>query len=78
VTIGFSIGEVAMKYVTGTLSVVLLLLVLVFSIQNREAVNVAFLFWSLSIPKIFLILGTYLLGMLSGWGAVELVKRTVM
>jgi uncharacterized integral membrane protein len=64
-----------MKYITGTLTVVLLLAVVIFSIQNREAVAVSFLFWSLSIPKIFLILGTYLIGMLSGWGLVELVKR---
>jgi uncharacterized integral membrane protein len=66
-----------MKYVTGTLTVVLLLVVIIFSIQNREAIDVSFLLWSLSIPKIFLILGTYLLGMLSGWGAVELVKRAL-
>jgi uncharacterized integral membrane protein len=66
-----------MKYVTGTLTVVLLLAVVIFSIQNREPVAVSFLFWSLSIPKIFLILGTYLIGMLSGWGLVELVKRVL-
>jgi uncharacterized integral membrane protein len=66
-----------MKYVTGFLTVVLLLIVVIFSIQNREAVAVSFLFWSLSVPKIFLILGTYLIGMLSGWGVVELVKRAL-
>jgi lipopolysaccharide assembly protein A len=66
-----------MKYVTGTLTVVLLLIVIIFSIQNRETVSVSFLVWSLGIPKVFLILGTYVLGMLSGWGAVELVKRAM-
>lgn len=66
-----------MNYVIGTLAVVLLVVVLIFSFQNREAVDVSFLFWSSSIPKFFLILGTYLLGMLSGWGAVELVKRAL-
>jgi lipopolysaccharide assembly protein A len=66
-----------MRYVTGTLAMVLLLAVLVFAIQNRETVGVSFLVWSLSIPKVFLILGTYILGMLSGWGAVELVKRVM-
>ena len=35
--------------------------------------DVAFLAWSLSMPKIFFVLGTYVLGMLSGWGLVELV-----
>jgi lipopolysaccharide assembly protein A len=66
-----------MRYVSGALAIALLIAVLVFAIQNREAVSVSFLAWSLSIPKVFLILGTYVLGMLSGWGAVELVKRVL-
>jgi uncharacterized integral membrane protein len=69
--------RVAMRYVMGALTLMLLILVVVFSIQNREVVNVSLLFWSLSTPKVFLILGTYLLGMLSGWGVVELVKRAI-
>jgi uncharacterized integral membrane protein len=64
-----------MRYVTGTLAVVLLVAIVVFSIQNRSAVDVSFLIWSVSIPKVFLILGTYLLGMVSGLGFIELVKR---
>ena len=66
-----------MRYVTGTIAIVLLLAVIIFALQNRETVGVSFLFWSLSIPKVFLILGTYVLGMLSGWGTVELVKRAI-
>lgn len=64
-----------MHYVTGTLAVILLLVVLVFSFQNRDAVDVAFLLWSMSIPKIFLILGTYVLGVMSGWGLIVLLKQ---
>jgi putative membrane protein len=64
-----------MSYVTGTLAVLFLIVVVVFSIQNLESTNVSLLFWSMSIPKILLILGTYLLGMVSGWGFVELIKR---
>jgi lipopolysaccharide assembly protein A len=64
-----------MRYVSGTLAILLLLVVVVFSLQNREPVSLAFLVWSLSIPKVFLILGTYVLGMLSGWGLVALLKR---
>jgi putative membrane protein len=66
-----------MRYVTGTLGVVLLLIVAVFSFQNRDSVDVSFLIWSTSLPKVFLILGTYVLGMISGWGLVELIKRLV-
>jgi uncharacterized integral membrane protein len=64
-----------MRYVTGGLAVLLLVAIVIFSIQNRTAVDVSFLIWSVSIPKVFLILGTYLLGMISGWGLLELVKR---
>ena len=65
-----------MRYVTGSIAVLLLGAILIFSIQNRTAVDVSFLLWSVSIPKVFLILGTYVLGMVSGWGLLELVKRS--
>lgn len=64
-----------MRYVTTTLAILLFLIVVIFSLQNRGAVDVSFLIWSTSLPKIFLILGTYVLGMVSGWGLVELLKR---
>ena len=60
-------GIGVMALCTGALAIVLLLLVLAFAIQNRETVGVSFLVWSLAIPKVFLILGTYVIGMLSGW-----------
>ena len=63
-----------MSYVKGILAVVFLLTVLVLAIQNRAGVDVSFLFWSFQSPKFLLILGTYLLGMISGWGLVELIK----
>jgi uncharacterized integral membrane protein len=47
----------------------------VFAIQNLGAVEVTFIVWTASISKIVLILGTYFLGMLTGWGLIELVKR---
>jgi uncharacterized integral membrane protein len=55
--------------------IVFSLIVLIFAIQNREPVDVAFLMWSMSLRKIFLVLGTYVLGMFSGWGVVEIAKR---
>jgi uncharacterized integral membrane protein len=44
-------------------------------VQNHASVDVSFLRWTMSMPKVFLILGTYVLGMLSGWGLVELIRR---
>jgi uncharacterized integral membrane protein len=64
-----------MKYVTGALAVILLILIIIFAVQNRASVDVTLLAWSISLPKIFLILGTYVLGMFSGWGLLELLKR---
>ena len=64
-----------MSYFTGVLAIVLLLIVVVFSIQNLGSVEVSFLVWTMSIPKIMLILGTYVMGMLTGWGIIELIKR---
>jgi uncharacterized integral membrane protein len=64
-----------MNYAKGMLAVVLLLLVLVLAIQNRAGVDVSFLFWSFRSPKVLLILGTYLLGMITGFGVVELIKK---
>ncbi len=66
-----------MKYVTGTIAVLLFITILIFSIQNLEIVDVRLLTWSIQVRKVFLILGTYLLGMLSGWGAVEILKRAI-
>ncbi len=53
----------------------LLLVILVVSVQNRASVDLSFLLWSVSLPKVFLILGTYLLGMLSCRGLVRLIQR---
>ena len=66
-----------MKYVTGTIAVLLFITILIFSIQNLEIVDDRLLTWSIQVRKVFLIMGTYLLGMLSGWGAVEIVKRAI-
>ena len=41
-----------MRYVTTALLIVFSLVVLIFAIQNREPVDVAFLMWSMSLRKI--------------------------
>ena len=64
-----------MNYVTGVLGGIALLAIIVFSIQNLEAIDVSFLFWSASVSKVVVIVGAYLLGMISGWGVLEVAKR---
>ncbi len=64
-----------MRYVVGALWTLLLVIIVTFSVQNRASMDVSFLFWSMTMPKVFLILGTYVLGLVSGWGLVEVIKR---
>jgi uncharacterized integral membrane protein len=69
-------GEM-MRYIGTALLCLLLVVVLIFSFQNFASVDVQFLTWSVTLPKVFLILGTYLMGMLSGWGLVVLVRAAI-
>ncbi len=64
-----------MHYITSALAILALVAIVIFSIQNLEAINVSFLVWSVSISKVLVIIGTYLLGMITGWGLVEIIKR---
>ena len=64
-----------MRYGVAAVWTLLLAVIVIFSVQNRASVDVSFLHWTMSMPMVFLILGTYVLGMLSGWGLVELIKK---
>ena len=66
-----------MRYVKITIAVVLLVAMVIFAVQNIESVKVSFIVWSVNAPQVFVILGTYVLGMLTGWGLVEVLKRTL-
>jgi uncharacterized integral membrane protein len=50
-----------------TASLIVAILVLIFIIQNAEAVKVQFLFWSLTMSLALLILVLVLIGMLLSW-----------
>ena len=66
-----------MHYVTTAMAAIALIAVIIFAVQNLQVVEVDFLFWSLKLSKFLIILGTYLMGMLTGWGVVALIKRYV-
>ena len=66
-----------MRYLTTAMAAVALVAMAIFSIQNLEGVEVSFLLWSMTISKCVVIIGSYLLGMVSGWGLVELWKRSL-
>lgn len=66
-----------MHYVTTTLAAIALIAVLIFSVQNLQAIDVSFLAWSISVSKVVVIVGSYLLGAVSGWGLLSLFKRSM-
>ncbi len=66
-----------MRYLTTGLAIVALLAIAVFSLQNLEGVEVSFLVWSATISKCLVVIGAYLLGMISGWGLVNLFKKSL-
>ena len=66
-----------MRYFTTGLAAIALLAIVIFSVQNLGGVEVSFLVWSTTISKCVVIIGAYLLGMVSGWGLVELLKKSL-
>jgi len=64
-----------LRHVLDALWTLLLVIIRIFPAPNHASVDVSFLRWSMRMTTVFLILGTDLLGMLSGWGLVELIKK---
>ena len=64
-----------MHYIKVALSLLALLAMIVFAVQNLEVVKVAFLSWSLSIPLFVVIVGTYVLGMITGAWLFDSLKH---
>lgn len=57
------------------LSVVLIGLVMVFTLQNTAVVEVHFLLWTLSMSLVLLIFGLLVIGVLLGWLFATLGRR---
>ncbi len=51
--------------------------VAVFALQNRDPITVSFLAGSVQIPKVAVIIGSYILGMITGWGLFGLLKHAI-
>ncbi len=66
-----------MRYVHISLIVVVTAIVLLFKIQNFEAVTVSFFGASITMPTSVLIIGVYILGMVSGSALLGLLRGSV-
>lgn len=56
-----------MKNARLVLSLTLVALIVVFSIQNAEELQVRFLFWSLTTRRVFVLFGVLVIGIILGW-----------
>ncbi|MFO7575142.1 MAG: hypothetical protein R6W67_08295 [Bacteroidales bacterium] len=63
-----------MRQIKIILSVILLILILIFSFQNLGIMTIKLLNWSLSLPKALVIILSYILGMMSGGMLVSLFR----
>lgn len=66
-----------MRYLYMVLVVAFTALVLLFNIQNLQAVNVSFLFYSATLPVSLLVILAYLLGMATGGALLTLLRSWV-
>jgi len=54
---------------------VLMILILIFALENNDEVEVEFLGWDWTMPRIVLIAGVLLVGFLAGWSLGEWRSR---
>lgn len=66
-----------MRYVYTGLVVVFTAMVLLFNIQNLQAVTVSFLTFSVTMPVSLIVIATYVLGMATGGALLTLVRSWV-
>jgi uncharacterized integral membrane protein len=66
-----------MKWLQGILLLFFLSAVGLFAVQNTQTLTVLFLKWGVTSSVAFVILGSYVLGMLSGWTVVAFVSRSI-
>lgn len=66
-----------MRYVYIALTAIALIAVCIFSFQNLQAIEVSFLNWSVNTSKFIVIIGSYLLGMVTGWGLFGVFKHAM-
>jgi len=66
-----------MRQIKIILSVILLILILIFSFQNLGIMTVKLFSWSLSLPKALVIILSYILGMMTGGMLVSLFRALI-
>jgi putative membrane protein len=66
-----------MRYVYATLIAVLIVIVVMFSLQNVSSVTIAFLTMSATLPLALLVVLVYLAGVFTGGSAIALLRSWI-
>ena len=66
-----------MRTIQAIIVLAFLVMVGVFAVQNMNVITVKFFNWSATGPVALLIVAVYFVGMLSGWGVVALLTRSI-
>jgi uncharacterized integral membrane protein len=66
-----------MRWVHLGFLVVVCLALTVFALQNRDDVTLTVYGWTVTGPAVLVLGVTYLLGMLTGWSVVGVLRRTI-
>ena len=66
-----------MRYLQAIIFVALLVVTLIFAVQNTGMITVSFLNWKLSQPAALFLVVVYILGMLSGWTVLAFVRGSL-
>jgi len=66
-----------MRFLQATILILFLASVAAFALQNNALTPVKFLAWGVSAPLSLLIVGVYLLGMISGGAVVGFLRRSI-
>ena len=56
-----------MNQIKAGVILILVGLVIIFAIQNTTTVEIQFLFWSFSAPRVFMVVSLFAIGFLLGW-----------
>jgi uncharacterized integral membrane protein len=51
--------------------------VIVFALQNRDDVTLTVYGWTITGPAVLVLGATYVLGMLTGWSVIGVLRRTI-
>ena len=65
-----------MRFLQSFIFLLVLAAILVFAVQNTATQTLRFLNWRLDAPTSLVTVGSYLLGMLSGWSVVGFLSRS--